>query len=276
MNPLPAKNPKIPSASDPAISSLPVSILNPLSVSPNTTHTTGNRRSATSHLHRSYPWMLAASTVVSGVFCLMYITKPVVQASQSQIASAPNRPIPPPTKTIPTTQIDRSAEPSVALPITENLMPNQDRLPGEKSVSRPLNPEIPASQSLPSPVFELTNLRIQHILNADTPNGHLAKIDLEVPVLYQSRNLRWTSKEVNEAREILAGLATYQEKTQSLRAEGTLLLESWNRLIDHSIPASELRADSPTIPTNQQDAASTPLKPGLNSTDLIQIKPAAK
>ena len=95
-------------------------------------------------------------------------------------------------------------------------------------------------------------------------------------MLYQSRNLRWTPAEVAEARELLIRLADYQEKSRTLRLEGAELLDSWNRLIERSIPATDLRADSPTLPTNQQDAADAPRPAGLDTTELIQIQPAGK
>lgn len=132
------------------------------------------------------------------------------------------------------------------------------------------------SQSKSANAFEQTNLRIQHILTAEAPGGHLAKIDLDVPVLYQSRNLRWTAEEVAEARELLVRLANYQEKSRAMRAEGVALLDSWNHLVQRSIPDGELRADSPTLPANQEDAASTPRPVGLDTTESIQIKPAGK
>jgi hypothetical protein len=54
------------------------------------------------------------------------------------------------------------------------------------------------------------------------------------------------------------------------------LLNDWNRLIEKSLPATELRADSPSLPANQQDAADAPRPAGLISTDSIQIRPAGK
>ena len=68
----------------------------------------------------------------------------------------------------------------------------------------------------------------------------------------------------------------YQDKCRSLRAEGVGLLDSWNHLIERSIPATQVRADSPTLPANQQDAADAPRPAGLMSTDSIQIQPSGK
>ena len=156
-------------------------------------------------------------------------------------------------------------------PAKSSIMPDKDRLPGEKTTGA-----TPLSASPSTTPFEQTNLRIQHILTAEAPGGHTSKIDLDVPVLYQSRNLRWTPAEVAEARELLIRLADYQEKSRALRLEGAELLDSWNRLIERSIPATDLRADSPTLPTNQQDAADAPRPAGLDTTELIQIQPAGK
>ena len=157
-------------------------------------------------------------------------------------------------------------------------MPDRNRLPGDalQQTQPAVRAGNPSAGSASAPAFEQTNLRIQHILTAEAPGGLLAKIDLDVPVLYQSRNLRWTPSEVAEARELLARLEDYQEKSRSLRTEGIELLESWNQLVERSIPSADLRADSPTLPTNQQDAADSPRPVGLDTTESIQIKAAGK
>jgi hypothetical protein len=242
MKPLPVQNPNLIHA--PPIAASACSTL--------------NRRAAVCRTQRIYPWLLFASTAVAAMFCLMYITKPVIQASQSPVpAYAP----PPPVR--------NTATP----PVSVALMPAKDQLPGEKTTRDTAPGPFPSQAAA---AFEQTNLRIQHILTAEAPGGHLAKIDIDVPVLYRSRNLRWTAAEVADARALLARLADYQEKSQTLRAEGAELLDSWNRLVQRSIPAGDLRADSPTLPTNQQDAADAPRPAGLDTTELIRIQPAGK
>ncbi len=222
-----------------------------------TPYSSSNRRATTS---RAYPWLLFASTAVAGLFCLLYITKPVIQTVPG---------------IGPETSETAKTTPAAATP---GLMQEKDHLPAQKTAApapRDAGVSAGATQS-PFTAFEQTNLRVQHILTAETPGGHLAKIDLDVPVLYQSRNLRWTAAEVAEARGLLARLTDYQEKSRMLRAEGVELLDSWNRLIEHSIPTGILRADSPTLPTNQQDAADAPRPAILNTNELIQIQPAGK
>ncbi len=257
MKPLPAQNPGMFKATDPAMPVLP-----PVLAAPVASYSTSNRRASPLAGQRLYPWLLFASTVLAGVFCVLYVTKPVIVAPQGTTQADGVTPV------LPT---------PVAAVITHGLMPNQDRLPGEKGASQAI-PAI-SSETPPAPraaAFEQTNIRIQHILTAESPGGHLAKIDLDVPVLYQSRNLRWTSAEVAGARDLLIRLVDYQERSRALRAEGSELLDAWNDLIGSSIPASDLRADSPTLPANQQDAAAAPRPAGLDTAESIKIQPAGK
>ncbi len=251
MKPLPAQNSSVIRTTERAMPSLPSA----LTVAP-ASYSTSNRRASNCPSQRVYPFMLFASTGVAGMFCLMYITKPFIQASQAVSPTIESQPV----------FVKTSSAPA-----SSSMMPDKDRLPGEKPVG------VPSSSTTQSGnPFEQTNLRIQHILTAEAPGGHVSRIDLDVPVLYQSRNLRWTPAEVAEARELLIRLADYQEKSRSLRLEGVELLDSWNRLIERSIPATDLRADSPTLPTNQQDAADAPRPAGLDTTELIQIQPSGK
>lgn len=221
---------------------------------------------------RAYPFLLLASTTMAAVFCFMYITKPVIPHVPTLVinpgASMPSPPITPVAKSTP--------------PAMPSMLPRTDRLPGDDATAQPTqaaqvtNPRgvLPAATTA-SP-FEETNLRIQHILTAETPDGDLSRIVLNVPVLYQSRNLGWTDREVTESRELLKRLSAYQETTRALRDEGTQLLAAWNHLVERSIPSTVLRADSPSLPANQ-DASIHMRKPAdLNTTDSIQIQPANK
>jgi hypothetical protein len=221
-------------------------------------------------IHRAYPALLILSTTIAGAFCLLYLTKPFIQPTQISPPSlaATTAITPPPPRPDPVTP---EAKPS--------LVPHPDRLPGEPKPTPPAQAtnrrEIPPP-SRASPAYEQTNLRIQHILTAEAPGGYQAKIDLEVPVLYQSRNLRWTANEVAEARKLLVQLSDYQEKSRNLRLEGVELLASWNSLVERSVPTVELRADSPTLPSNQQDAAAGPRPVNPNTKELIQTQPEQK
>jgi hypothetical protein len=266
MKPLPAQQAPGSRPQSEAIPSLP----GPLAA-PSGRISSANRRTTTCPTQRVYPWLLSISTATAALFCLMYITKPVMISTPAPLqAEVPANPV----KSPPARQ--------GVTPAPASLMPSGDRLPGERLASAQASKPIPADprRDLPSPpstsAFEETNLRIQHILTAEAPGGHLARIDIDVPVLYRSRSLRWTAQEVAGARDLLARLMDYQEKSRQLRAEGLGLLDAWNHLIEKSIPSSELRADSPSLPANQQDAADTPLPAGLITTESIQIQTSGK
>ncbi len=228
-----------------------------------------NRRTASSPVQRAYPWLLMASTIMAGTFCLLYITKPVIVAAGNKETTAAK----------PETRSAPASNPANTKSVS--LLPDKDRLPGDSNNPAATNtsPANPRRSILPpshATNFEETNLRIQHILTAEAPGGHVDRIDLEVPVLYQSRSLRWTPDEVAQARDLLARLMDYQEKSQSMRAEGMQLLDAWNRLIGNSLPAHDLRADSPSLPANQVDTAESPRLADSLSNGSIQIQPSGK
>lgn len=269
MKPLPtqdSQHSRQPAASESGVPPLPEPVSPAAASSPQ-----GNSRLSTCVVQRAYPWLLFTSTAIAGIFCLLYITKPVILASQAPPPFSLGNPVPPTSSS--TTSLSTSKVES-----PPSLMPNADHLPGDKISARPdpvsTHEAHPASQ--PVAAFEQTNLRVQHIMNAQAPGGLLAKIDLDVPVLYQSRKLRWTAAEVAEARDLVLRLQDYQEKSRALRSEGVDLLATWNRMIERSIPTTVLRADSPALPANQQDTADSPRPAGLNTTELIQMQPAKK
>jgi len=267
----------------------------------------GNRKVATSPSHtRAYPWLLVASTAMAALFCFMYITKPVLPLApplagtpgsstagphMPQTSPATDQPLTLPEKSSPVQPLtdlknSATAQTPAALekPVTPlaDMLPNPERLPGDThaapAAAPPTQADSPRVQPAPPPVptFEETNLQIQHVLTATTPGGDISRIVLNVPVLYQSRNLGWTDNEVAESRELLKRLTTYQENSRALREEGSQLLAAWNHLIERSIPTPVLRADSPSLPANQDHAIRVKQPAGLDTTESIQIQPADK
>lgn len=264
MTPMPSHKHHLPKPAGGTIPSLPTALV------PSTgSYSTHNRRVSSCPVQRMYPWLLAASTCVAAAFCLLYITKPV-------ILPAPHSPD---LQSHTNIRSALAAAPSSAPSGASSLLPTSDSLPGDASQPvkpSPANPRSALVGKRTSSPTEETNIRIQHILTAEAPGGHLDRIDIEVPVLYQSRNLRWDAADVEQARSLLLKLMDYQEKSQSLRAEGAELLDAWNALVQKSIPASDLRADSPSLPANQQDAADAPLPSTLISTEAIELEPSGK
>lgn len=225
--------------------------------STSSTYPPANRRSAQGKLNRIYPLLLLISTAVAVFFAFMYINKPVIVALNDS-GNAENQ------------ESTQSPETTVKNP---GLLPPTDNLPGDglptDSTENPLNLTTAPLHSR----YEETNMRVQHILSAKSENGHVSRIDLEVPVLYESRKMRWTPAEVDEANRLMMRLMDYQDKSHKLRAQGEQLLVDWNALIGKSIPASKLRADSPSIPENQQALAIVKGAPTESSAGVVEIDP---
>jgi hypothetical protein len=231
----------------------------------------------------AYPFLLLLSTTVAGLFCYLYLTKPViVETAAAPAVVSPPAPVepkpalpvvaPPVAATLPPAPVVQDK--STPVPAPPALTPSSQRLPGDVAPAV-ANPREALGKTGASP-FEETNLRVQHVLIAEAPGGARSRLEFEVPVLYRSRNLRWSQAEVGEARELLGKLADYQEKTRTLRAEGIALLDAWNQLIGRSIPSAGLRADSLSLPANQNEAASSALPAALDTTEAIRINPAVQ
>ena len=218
---------------------------------------------------RAYPWLLLLSTTVSGLFCFMYITKPEFYLTTA--VATPNLT----SAAKPTTPLHALATEMHPSPVADSLLPDAAGLPGDTHTP-PSGPRHTQPATDPAASFEETNLHIQHILTATTPGGDLSRIVLNVPVLYQSRNLAWTDTEVAESRELLKRLSTYQENSRLLREEASQIFAAWNHLLERSIPSSVLRADSPSLPANQDRASSFEQAPRLDTTESIQIQSTDK
>jgi hypothetical protein len=268
MNPLPADG------------SLPESFgATTLSGASSGTHDAFSNRRKNGPGSAAYPFLLLLSTCVAGLFCYLYLTKPViveatpvspvatpVTIEEKPLAAAPPVPVPAP---VPQAPVEKPVAPANLA-----LAPSSQKLPGDAapSVAAPRK----AIGKTGANVFEETNLRIQHVLIAEAPGGARNRLEFEVPVLYRSRNLRWSPAEVAQARELLGKLADYQEKNRALRAEGLVLLDAWNHLINRSIPGGILRADSPSLPANQDEANGSPQPSALDTTEAIRLNPAGQ
>lgn len=219
-----------------------------------------------------YPVMLVASTLLAAVFCVLYLTKPVVNLTAAGPATDQTAPA----------RVDDEAPAAPAQlagkPADPEILPSTASLPGDPGTRVPgpqpaeLAAELPQGNSATE--LEETNLKIQHVLSAEGPDGELARIVVDVPVLYQSRSLRWSANQVAEARALLDQLRTHQQQSRTLRAEGMLLLDAWQSLVARSIPSPALRADSPTLPANQPSEHAVPAPSGRDTAESIEVQTA--
>ncbi len=225
----------------------------PLNTNPSS-YSAANRRTVGCPVQRVYPWLLFASTFVAAVFCLAYITKPVVMATSSV---SPRQ-----------GAMNAGSDGNLPDEIPESMVPDGNELPGTDR--SPLADTPPASPLASD--FEETNIRIQHVLDAEFPSGDVKRIIVDVPVLYRSRNLRWSLEETERARDLLERLTSYQQRTRDLRDEGTALLNEWNGLMSASIPGQALRADSPSLPSNQVNGLLTGAPAASDTVETIKLK----
>ncbi len=216
-------------------------------------YSTANRKIASCPIQRLYPWLLFASTAVAATFCLAYISKPVIIGNSGNAIVLPE-------SHAPAANAMSNSSPSPDY----GLLPDKQALPGENKSAYPSNSGTPASPLASD--FEETNIRIQHVLDAESPGGEINRIVIDVPVLYQSRNLRWSQRDAAEARELLEQLTEYQTDVRALRDKGRSLRERWNGLMARTIPAGALRADSPSLPTNQIDPTAPTLRSDTDQT----------
>lgn len=208
-----------------------------------------NQRRHSCPTQQAYPWLLGVSTLLAGVFCFLYITKPVIGTTAPVAGTVGTKPA-------------LNAPPAGAA--AESIPPAE----------APTKPSVVAPGALVgeerSP-FEETNLRIQHILGATGPQGEdLGRITLDVPVLYESGVVRWTEEDVAKARSLLSRIQDHRQRSREIRDEAVGLIAEWDQLVIDSIPERTLRADSPTLPENQ--GAGTAGDAPLKSTDSIEIE----
>jgi len=243
-------------------------------------------------LDKAYPWLLAGSIALSMVLCWLYVTKPVIV--EGEVSSESHSGI---------LAADDSANASAHGVRTGHmagggaaLLPSDRALPGADDAARqrrgpaPQKQDGSAAQTLRkiSPAklaksradadgagftlgWEATNLKVQHILSVDSGSDELEKIVLNVPVLYETRTMRWSPGDIAKARGVMRGLMEYERKLNELRNEGHAILQDWNQLLQSTSPTVALRADSPSLPYNHgQDSESETLPDSSSAIKLEQ------
>jgi hypothetical protein len=217
-----------------------------------------------SRVDPAYHWLLISSLVLSSILCWLYVTKPVIVQNESSDGveglSAGHKK-------------DQSGGVAALIP-SQNALPGNGNGPGDGS-PQTISPGALAgagsmTESSPfSAGWESTNLKVQHILSADTGGNELEKIVLDVPVLYETRTMRWTEADIGKARQVMQRLVLYEGKLNELRNEGQAILSQWNELIENTAPINALRADSPSLPCNHGQGA----RPGdlPESSSVIKV-----
>ena len=226
-------------------------------------------------LDKAYPWLLGASTCLSALLCWMYVSKPVIVTAGSQdvqdlqtkaqaVLVGEDAPA----------VVAARVEPGNTEPksLSGDLVPSNNTLPGAQASNAGsvivANPDSMDAHELASVRaggdtsdislgWEATNLKVQHILMADTGHHSQEKIVIDVPVLYQTRTMRWSPADVIKARTVLGRLMVYESNLSSLRQEGQTILKEWNQILEETVPAPALRADSPSLPYNHGQGSHT-------------------
>lgn len=261
MRPLPTSHQSTPIAPKPSAPATSIATSQTLELGPlNNPAPTSNRRATDCPIQRAYPWLLISSTALAAVFCGLYLTKPVLVAdgrAEHATAAVEGAALSSGEKSLPTGK-------------PKSLLPKSGSLPGDAHKPQATDPRhISSASKTGESTYEETNLRVQHVLKAQGADGaDLGKIMLEVPVIYRSRSLRWTPEEVARARKLMTRIVNYQDASRMIREEGQILLTEWNSLIGETIPATVLRADSPSLPTVFQPTVNE----NLDSTQAIEIQ----
>ena len=239
----------------------------------------GRPHTESGQLDKAYPWLLGVSTCLSALLCWMYVTKPVIIPDRSPVVASAEQES---HRTEQEPVVNDGADSGL---VEGSLIPSDSRLPSgsEKPVAsqgvefpltedpKMLNPaQLDAREQGVAIGWEKTNLKVQHILSADTGSGKNEKVVVNVPVLYESRSMRWTPEKIEKAREVLARLMVYERNLGDLRKEGGAILAEWNQIIEETVPASSLRADSPSLPYNQNNGSAAAALP--DSSSLIQVE----
>ncbi|GAA5497172.1 hypothetical protein Rhal01_03362 [Rubritalea halochordaticola] len=234
----------------------------------------------------TYKFLLLTTTSAAAFFCWLYITKPttIEALPEKDEVSLTKRP----TADESSTDIDavdshtpdmNSDQPENQSNPTDFIPPSDQTLPGLANSSQgshlsPVNPARSANIPLantPSTAgkasWEETNDRVQHIITAQR-NGNSERLIIEVPVIYMTRGMRLGPGQAEEARRILKAMEIYQDRINKLQQDGENISKAWNSLLMSTQPVEALRADSPSLPQNNNQSTDT-LKENSSATISI-------
>lgn len=179
-------------------------------------------------LNRFYPPLLLCSTLLTGVFFYLYLTKPVIvdnPVASSEVASLADSNL---------AVADPKAAPVIVQelsPFPEAIMLDANALPGLEEL-KPLRKE--------APVLQHTMLGVEQIVEVESLNGEMEKLTVSLPVLYPENMRSWDEASVLEAQELAVDMELHLERVREVQADGVELLEKWSQIISKSTPSSVL------------------------------------
>lgn len=100
--------------------------------------------------------------------------------------------------------------------------------------------------------FEPSNLNMQHAVAVEISPGKFQKVLLDMPVLIKSGQIRWSTQQIERAKQLSSEIAAWRDKSGELQAEGQDLLRSWDELVLESLPLQFIQPDSSSLPTNRK------------------------
>ncbi|SHK33167.1 hypothetical protein SAMN02745181_3630 [Rubritalea squalenifaciens DSM 18772] len=234
----------------------------------------------------TYKFLLLTTTSAAAFFCWLYITKPTtISAAPEKDELSLSKPPKDDDSTFELNDVDQSPQDSGSVQTerlsnpTDFIPPSDQTLPGlansaQGSHLSPVNPTRSANIPLantPSTAgkasWEETNDRVQHIITAQR-NGNSERLIIEVPVIYMTRGMRLGPGQAEEARRILKAMEIYQDRINKLQQDGENISKAWNSLLMSTQPVEALRADSPSLPQNNNPSADT-LKENSSATISI-------
>lgn len=181
-------------------------------------------------LTRFYPPLLLCSTMLTGVFLFLYLSKPVIVEGPSENSEAE-------------AMLERS---SMAAPVAaiEPLMEREELspFPGVEDLT---SNQLPGFEVAPAAVemdssLQQTILGVEQIVKVESLNGELEKFTVSLPVLYPEDMLSWSEESVAEAQLLASDIEMHIARVREIQEDSIRLLENWNQIVAKSTPTSVL------------------------------------
>ncbi len=177
---------------------------------------------------RFYPPLLLFSTLLTGLFLYLYVSKPVV------VQEVVNETIIQPSE-LEKEQVAPVEELS-PFPV-EDLMPG-DHLPSIVERLEPVRKDDGADQLIP------TRLGVEQVFELQGLNDEMEEYVISLPVMYPENLLAWNEESLLLATELVGEIEQHLHQVKDLQSNGVKLLERWNRLATDASPESVLLEQS--------------------------------